>query len=151
MGLSTRALKTDSLDSRSGFNVVARELHTARTLRAFDYLTYTLSRSTARSSDSDRVRVEAKWSVNPIPRSASDPDLRSRVESRIVSKCCLEIYCPETLNKSPEVVVATLSLDFLYKSRLPFCIPSCLLSMYSYVSSLSIDTKKRTCLRITSL
>ena len=31
VGLSTLALKTDSLDpySRSGFNVVARELHTA--------------------------------------------------------------------------------------------------------------------------
>ena len=59
---STRALKTDSLDTdpRSGFNVVARELHTARRLRELHCLTgsHALSRRTARSSDPDRGRVE---------------------------------------------------------------------------------------------
>ena len=54
--------------SRSGFNVVARELHTAR------------------SSDPDRGCVEAKWSLNLDPRSASDTDPRSRVESPCY--CC---------------------------------------------------------------
>ena len=85
MGLSTRALKTDSLDpdAPSGFNVVARELHTACRLRALHSLTgsHALSRSTSRNSDPDRGRVEAKWSLNPNPRSASDADPRSRVES----------------------------------------------------------------------
>ena len=68
MGLSTRALKPDSQDPdpRSAFNVVSRELHTAWRLRALHCLTGTytllraLSRSTARSSDPDRGRVEAK-------------------------------------------------------------------------------------------
>ena len=43
------------------------------------------SRSTVRSSDPDRGRVEAKWSLNPDPGSASNADPRSRVESPYVS------------------------------------------------------------------
>ena len=55
--------------------MVAHELHTTRTgSRA-------LSHSTARSLDPDRGRVEAKWSLNPDPLSASDADPGSRVES----------------------------------------------------------------------
>ena len=72
MGLSTQALKTDSQDPdpRSGFNVVTCELHAARRLRALHCLTgsHALSRSTACSLDSDQGRVEAKWSLNPDPR-----------------------------------------------------------------------------------
>ena len=81
MKLSTWALKTDSLDPdpRSGFNVVSRELHTTHRLRAFNCLTgsHALSHSTACNSDPDRGRVEAKWSLNPDPRSALDADQSS--------------------------------------------------------------------------
>ena len=75
----TRALKTNSLNAdrpRSGFK-------TARRLLALHCLTGSraLLRSTARSSDPDRGRVEAKWSLNPDPRSASDADPGFRVES----------------------------------------------------------------------
>ena len=87
MGLTTRVLKTDSLDAdpRSRFNVVPREFHTARRLRALHCLTgsHALSRGTARSSDPDRGRVEAKWSSNPDPQSPLDADPKSRVESPI--------------------------------------------------------------------
>ena len=67
--------------------MVARELHTTRRLRALHCLSesHAMSRSTARSSDPDRGRVEAKWSVNPDPGSALDADPRSRVESPIVT------------------------------------------------------------------
>ena len=59
------------------------ELHTARRLRALHCWTgsHALSRSTARSTDPDWGRVEAKWSLDQDPRSASDPEPRSRVES----------------------------------------------------------------------
>ena len=85
MGLSTRALETDSLnmDPGSGFNVVVRELHMARRLHALHCeldLTYCHT-TTACSSDLDRGRVEAKWSLNPGPRSASDANPGARVES----------------------------------------------------------------------
>ena len=80
MGLSTRALKTDSLDPdpRSGFNVYVRKLHTARRLRELHCLTgsHALSCSIAHSSDPDRGHVEAKWSLNPYPWSVSDSDPR---------------------------------------------------------------------------
>ena len=73
LGLSTRALKTNSLvpDLRSRFNVVACELHTPHRLRALHCLTgsHALSHSTPRSSDLDRGRVEAKWSLDADPRS----------------------------------------------------------------------------------
>ena len=89
MGLSTRVLKPDSQDpdSRFRFNVVSWELHTACRLRTSHFWTgihallCALSRSTARSSDSDWGRVEAKWSLNSDPQSASDLDPMSRVES----------------------------------------------------------------------
>ena len=89
MGLSTRALKPDSLDPdpRSAFNVVSRDLHMACRLHALHCLTGThallraLSRSTASSLDPDRGRVEAKWSLNPNLRSTSDSDPKSRMES----------------------------------------------------------------------
>ena len=88
LGLSTWALKTDSLDpdSQSEFNVVTRELHTARRLRALHCVTGSraLSRSTARSTDPDQGHVEAKWSLNPDHQSVLDADPRSRVESPIV-------------------------------------------------------------------
>ena len=63
--------------------MVSRELRTARRLHALHCVigSYTLSRSTARSLDSDQGRAEAKWSLNPDPKSASDADPRSRVES----------------------------------------------------------------------
>ena len=82
MRLSTQALKTDSVDPdpRSGFNVVAHELHTARRLRALHCLTG----SHAARHDPDQGHVEANWSLNPDPRSASDADPRSRVESPYV-------------------------------------------------------------------
>ena len=35
----------------------------------------------ARSSDLDRGRLEVKWSLDPVPRSAPGPDPKSRVES----------------------------------------------------------------------
>ena len=38
----------------------------------------------AASSDLNGGHVEAKWSLDPDPQSASDPDPRSRVESPIV-------------------------------------------------------------------
>ena len=92
--------KTDSLDPypRSGFNVVARELHTARRLRPLHCLTgfLALSRSTAHSSDPDEGRVEAKWSLNPGPRSASDADPRSCVESPFVCGYCKLEYFEST-------------------------------------------------------
>ena len=43
--------------------------------------THCHARSIARSSDPDRGRAEKKWSLNADPRSASDPDPSSRVES----------------------------------------------------------------------
>ena len=45
MGLSTRALETDSLDPDplSGFNVVARQFHTARRLTLIDWIARTVT------------------------------------------------------------------------------------------------------------
>ena len=95
IGLSKRALKPDLLDPdpRSGFNVVSRELHTARILRALHCWTGShamsystaLSLSTARISDPGRGRVEAKWSLDLDLRFASDSVSRSRVESPHIS------------------------------------------------------------------
>ena len=71
MGLSTRALKSDSLDldPRSGFNVVLHELDTARRLHTtgldLTHCPRALSRSTAGRLDPDRDHVEAKWSLDP--------------------------------------------------------------------------------------
>ena len=72
--------------------MVSRELRTARTVdyahctAGLDLTHYpeALSRSTARGSDSERGRVDEKWSLDLIPRSASDPNPRSRVESPCV-------------------------------------------------------------------
>ena len=75
-------------DSRSGFNVVWRELHTSRRLL----------RGIARSMYPDCGRVEAEWSLNLNPRSALYPDPMSRVaRPNIMSRLCviwsyLDIY-----------------------------------------------------------
>ena len=66
MGLSTWALKTDSLDldPRSGFNVVSRELHTASRLRALHCWTwsYVLSRSICHAAlHTAWIRIKAVW------------------------------------------------------------------------------------------
>ena len=90
MWLSTRTLKPDSLDAdpRSRFNMYFHELHMARRLSALHCWTVSraLSRSTAHNLDPDWGHVEAKWSLNPNPWSASDPDPSSRVESPNVSR-----------------------------------------------------------------
>ena len=51
-----------------------------------------LLRSTARSLDPDQDHVEAKWSSEPDPWSASDPDPRSGVESPFVAVTWLPSY-----------------------------------------------------------
>ena len=85
LGLSTRALKPDSLDldPRSRFNAVLCELHTdadyAHCTARLD-LTHCHARSTACSSGPDGGHVEAQWSLD------ADPDQRSRVESPIDRK-----------------------------------------------------------------
>ena len=60
-GLSTRTLKTDSLDPdpRSGFHVVACELHTARRLRALTARLDLTHCDAARHAA--RIRIEAVW------------------------------------------------------------------------------------------
>ena len=82
MRLSTRAMQMDSLDPDSMWSRMSSTRHA-------DYVHCTawpraLARSTARSSDPDRGRMETKWSLNSDPRSASDTDPRSRVESPYV-------------------------------------------------------------------
>ena len=71
-----------------GAEVVARELDTARRLRALHCLTgsHALLRSTARSSDPDRGRVEVLviFVSGSESESGSDADPRSRVESPLV-------------------------------------------------------------------
>ena len=49
-------------------------------------LTHCDARSTARSPDLDRGRVEAKWSLDADPRSTSNPDPKSLVESPFITK-----------------------------------------------------------------
>ena len=81
--ISTRTLKPDSLNPRFIFNVILRTIHTVRILSALHCWTgsHTLSHSTeARSLNTDWGHVEAKWSLDPNPQSASDPDSRSRLE-----------------------------------------------------------------------
>ena len=116
LGLSTRALKTDSLDPdpQSGFNVAARALHTARRLRALYCLTrsHALSRSTAHSSDPDRDCVEGKWSLNSDPGSASDPDPRSRVESPIVELTQNKTICTNVCTHTQNFTAVYIALQY---------------------------------------
>ena len=104
MGLSARVLKPDSLiripDPDSMWCCVSSTRHVdyahcTAGLELTSTLLRALSRRTARSSDPDRCRVEAKWSLNPDPRSASDSDPKSRVESPyillILSGCSKEL------------------------------------------------------------
>ena len=53
---------------------------TAR-IALLDWIPRTVRRSIACSSDPDQGRVEVKWSLDRDPRSGSDPDPRSNVES----------------------------------------------------------------------
>ena len=87
LGLSTRALKTDSLDPnpRSGFNVVARELrHSTQTTRIalLDWISRTVTQHSTQLGSGSRPCGD-KVSLNPDLRSASDADPRFRVESPI--------------------------------------------------------------------
>ena len=82
-----RTLKPDSLDSdsRSGFNVVSRELHTPRRLRTLHC--WTGSHALSRSKNAAWIRIEAVWRVDSDPWSISDPDTRSCVESPMCLVC----------------------------------------------------------------
>ena len=89
MGLSTQALKPDSLEPDRNPNSMwsclssTRHVDYAHCITGLNHCREILSLSTAGSSDPDHGRVEAEWSLDLDldPRSASDQDSRSCVES----------------------------------------------------------------------
>ena len=91
LGLSLRVLKSDSLDPDPAIRIqsrLSRDADYAHCTAGLDQLkqcsralSHTQwSHSTARSSDPDRDRVQVKWSLDPDPRSTSDPVPRFCVE-----------------------------------------------------------------------
>ena len=96
MGLSTRALKLDSLDldPRSVFHVVSHELHMTRTLRALHCWTgsHALSRSTV-MQHSMQLRSRF-WPCGGIVVSESGSHIRIRSRSKVL---CEEPHCSYSL------------------------------------------------------